>query len=710
MAETLGAKKRVGFLVIAALSTALAALLLRSNILEEIEYRTWDWRVRWALADGKASTSIKIIMLDQSSLDHMAREEKIYWPWPRALYEAVIRYLTDAQAKGVAFDVLFTEPSAYGVDDDHDLATAVAGSLPVVTAVALRHTSAALLDQERLQLFRGRQEKSEQEYHFSRAFSLDAMRDSYEGITLPIAELLQSSAAFGNVSAKPDADGIFRHIALGGYYSGIPLLGLPFSLYEAANRGSAQTSWLNDIMDEQGRLAVRFKGQARSYKTYSIAAVIASYQRMQNGQAPLIDPSEFKDSYVFVGMDAPGLLDLRPTPMSEVFPGVEYNATVLDNLIHREFVRRLPFMANLAFAVVLVTLITAGCLFRSSLRDHLIAVLFTISSAVLCLWISAQQGYWVACAAPLLATAAAMFAALAFQFQLEGRQHRFIKDAFKFYVSPAVIDSIIADPAQLSLGGERRELSIFFSDIAGFTSISETMDAQKLVLLLNRFLSAMTDIILRHGGTVDKYVGDAIVAFWNAPVSMPDHAARAVRAAVECQTELAKLQDSLHREFGVGIKMRVGLNTGVVGVGNFGSLARFNYTMIGDAANLASRLEGANKFFGTQILLSESTMRQLGSDIACRKVANLKVVGKSEAVTVYEPLFDMPGKPSLSAADYQRYLEAMQLFEAGKLREAQQCFSDLADDPVSKVYISRIGRDLQGGNGSWSPVWVSTEK
>ncbi|MBX7143144.1 MAG: adenylate/guanylate cyclase domain-containing protein [Oligoflexia bacterium] len=710
MSDSLKARKWRGFLLIVALALGLAGYLLRSELLDEIEYRTWDWRVRWVATQGRPASNIKIIMVDQSSLDHMAREEKIYWPWPRALYEAVVRYLTQARAKGVAFDVLFTEPSAYGVDDDKDFSSAMGQSIPVVSAVALRHSEGAVVDQERLSRFKERQIAADRSSHFTSRFLLDPVRDEFEGITLPISELLDNSAAFGNVSARPDSDGVFRHITVGGYYSGAPLLGLPFSLFEAATAGRQDVSWLGEYLDQRGRLAVHFQGSARSYKTYSMAAVIASFQRLQSGAAPLIDLKEFEDSYVFVGMDAPGLLDLRPTPMSEVFPGVEYNATVLDNLLHRDFIKRVSFAFNLSFTALLVCFLSAGCIFRSRVTDHVLAVLVTALIAILCLGLSSQYGYWLACAAPLSAAVLAMLASLAFQFQLEGRQHRFIKDAFRFYVSPSVIDSIVADPAQLSLGGERRELSIYFSDIAGFTSISETMDAQKLVLLLNQFLSAMTDVILQHAGTVDKYVGDAIVAFWNAPINVPDHARRAVQAAIDCQVALANLQAKFKKDFGVGIKMRVGLNTGVVGVGNFGSQARFNYTMIGDAANLASRLEGANKFFGTSILFSASTRAQLGPEFACRKVADLKVVGKSEAVTVYEPLYDSPGKPALDTAKRKQFEEALQAFEAGRLNDAERIFKTLPDDPVSVVYLSRIAREASKQDGVWSPVWVSTEK
>jgi adenylate cyclase len=273
-----------------------------------------------------------------------------------------------------------------------------------------------------------------------------------------------------------------------------------------------------------------------------------------------------------------------------------------------------------------------------------------------------------------------------------------------------VIDKIVADPSALSLGGERRELTMFFSDIQGFTSISETLEAEKLVAMINKYLTAMTRVVLEHGGTVDKYVGDAIVAFWNAPLRQEDHALRAVRAALDCQRRLSELRPEFEREFGVGVWTRIGLNTGVVGVGNFGSEERFNYTMIGDAANLASRLEGANKAFGTFIMISETTMTALRGQVPCRKLASLRVVGKDEVVPVYEPLD--PKDPS-AVGVRESFERALELYEKGKLIEAEAAFREIPSDPVTTKYLYRIEKEKALGgssNSDWSPVWNLSEK
>jgi adenylate cyclase len=212
------------------------------------------------------------------------------------------------------------------------------------------------------------------------------------------------------------------------------------------------------------------------------------------------------------------------------------------------------------------------------------------------------------------------------------------RQAFGFYLSKEVIDKVLEDPARLVLGGERKELSIFFSDLAGFSSISERMNPMELTALLNDYLSEMSDIILEEGGTLDKYEGDAILAFWNAPLDIPDHAERACRAALRCQRKLREKAHEYQKIYGVELKARIGIHTGEVVVGNMGSKDRFDYTVLGDAANLASRLEGANKAFDSQIMVSGTTQLKAKTSILFRKIAPITVVGRKESLWVYEPV------------------------------------------------------------------------
>lgn len=693
-------KIRRGVFAIWLIVSALVCLLLNSGALANLESATWDMRQRLVADPTAHDPKIKIIMVDQSSLDHFARQEQIYWPWPRSLYVPVLKYLERAGARGVAFDMLFTESSSH-VGDDREFADAIGSSVPAVSAVSLRR-DAGQGDARLESLFAAAQEKRKAEIE---PYLRNRPVPEYPAATLPIEFLLESSPALGSVTAEADADKIFRHTFPGARAGSTPILNMPLSLFSLANPGAGIADELRELEDPSGRLLIRFFGPEGTYDSYSIAAVINSWVKLEEGKAPDISLDEFKDSYVFVGTNAPGLLDLRPAPVAGNFPGVELNATVLDNVIHQSFMRTVPQPVSL-LSVVLFLGIVALVSMRSTRYQSLIFV------GALCAWggvawACAAGGWWIPAVVPLLGVLSILPLVFLLQYQVEGREHRFIKGAFQHYVAPEVIEQIVRNPGHLALGGERRELTIFFSDVAGFTSISERMEPGKLVSLLNRFLSEMTDILLEAGGTIDKYEGDAIIAFWNAPLVVPDHEKRGVAAAVQCQFRLRELSKVFKEEFGVDLRMRVGVHTGIVTVGNFGSSTRFNYTIIGDAANLASRIEGINKVFGTLLLVSGATRARAGDEHPWREVGKVRVIGRTEAVTLFQPLH-----PELNQAELRNLGEfdrARMLFEQGKLSDAQEIFVKFADDPVSAAYCRRIEAELRPG-GNFSPVWQATEK
>jgi adenylate cyclase len=324
-------------------------------------------------------------------------------------------------------------------------------------------------------------------------------------------------------------------------------------------------------------------------------------------------------------------------------------------------------------------------------------------------------------AAPLLGTLTAFLAAALYNYTTEGSQKRFIKSAFSQYLSPAVIEQLLDNPSLLSLGGERREISIFFSDVQGFTTISENLDPARLTELLNDYLSFMTDTILDTGGTIDKYEGDAIIAFWNAPVSFGDHAARALEASMRCQEKLAERQDFFAEKYGCRLFTRIGLNTGYAVVGNMGSGKRFDYTMLGDSVNLAARLEGLNKQFGTYLMCTEATFNQArkaaegdGKNTVSRrafygrKLAQVAVVGKKEAVTVYEPMPEAAYRNREAAL--RRFDSARDLFYQGRFAEALPHFEDLAgQDQPSRFYAEQCRYYLEQP-AQWRGFWQATSK
>ncbi|MBP2674353.1 MAG: adenylate/guanylate cyclase with Chase sensor, partial [Deltaproteobacteria bacterium] len=291
----------------------------------------------------------------------------------------------------------------------------------------------------------------------------------------------------------------------------------------------------------------------------------------------------------------------------------------------------------------------------------------------------------------------------------EGAQKRFLKNTFRQYLSPEYIEQLIAHPERVKLGGERRTLSIFFSDLQGFTGISEGLTPEELTALLNEYLSAMTDILQEEGGTVDKYIGDAIVAFWNAPIEQPDHAERAARAALRCQEKLAEMRPLLRERFGKDLFMRIGLNTGSAVVGNMGSRTRFDYTVLGDAVNLASRLEGINKQFGTYILASEALRERLPESVPAREVSRVAVVGRKEPVRAFELL---GGKEAAARGkELALFAEGLRAFTGGNFPAALETFLATAEaDPPAAAYARKCRALIEQPPQRWEGVWVMTEK
>lgn len=673
--------KFLAFLLISLLATVLTTLFLLSHATEEIESRTWDWRLQLIAEDSKPDPRIKIIMIDQTSLEKRAKEEGQFWPWPRSLYNPVLYFLQKAGARGVAFDMLFTEQSNYEADDQ-ELAKAIGSTIPSVIALALRNSESSI-DLKALEIFKQK--------HALPPFP--AKNFSY--VAFPIPELMKTATLLGNVSVTPDSDGNFRHTSIGGMLLGTRVLNLPFALYQSTV-APVPLDYL--VKDDKSDLLVHFNGGANTYPLYSVDAIIQSWIKIEQNQAPFVPLSEFKDSFVFVGANAPGLLDLRPTPLSDVFPGVEFNATVFDNLLNKNFLTRVSNYQAIPVAAFFIVLVTAISLWISATFVQVFSLLLTFSLFIAGVVISAYLGYWFPLVKPLFGMFAALIPSLIFQYRYEGGQHRFIKGAFSRYVSPEVIEKIVQDPGQLSLGGERRELTIFFSDIAGFTNLAEKMEPSALVKFLNTFLSEMTDIILASGGTIDKYEGDAIMAFWNAPLSVPDHAERAVKAAMACQARLSELAPAFQAEFGIAPTMRVGMNTGMVTVGNFGSTSRFNYTIIGDAVNLASRLESANKVFGTDIMVSDATADAIGSKLKFRKLGEIKVVGKEQSVAIFQPV-TIKLAMSLVMAQYNK---ALGLYESGLYQKALVVFQSIESDSVARAYVKKIEEEGEDVERIWT--------
>ncbi|MBO7164043.1 MAG: CHASE2 domain-containing protein [Spirochaetaceae bacterium] len=692
--------------VIVAVTVAVVLVLEGLSLFQRPENMWYDSRmVRTASSHGP-SDEIAVVLLDQDSLDWAQQELGWSWPWPRSAYGDIVSYFNLGGAASLAFDVLFTEPSVYGPQDDAAFVQACAEYGRVVQTVYFEAS------QGRDSLWKEAFPQPPLQNDLAQASAIS----SDEDLLFPIDSIATSAAVLGNITGSSDCDKVIRRAKAYRPYQSylVPTLGVA-PLFAAGEDGPDP-----ELEPKNGRL-LRFQPSLDSYVPYSAGQILQSYYAIQAGQEPLLESDMFQDMYVFFGFYAPGLFDICTTPMSAVYPGVGVHITQLDNYLQDSFLSPTTFPVEVALVVVLAFLGAVPLSLAEISRLHKLNVLVSVAWVAIFGLLFVVLSYGVFAAGfvlpmmpPLVALVLAFFSAMVVSYRQEGRQRRYLKSAFRHYLSPAVIDTLIAHPESLVLGGERRHISIFFSDVQGFTSISERLSPEELTSLLNDYLSQMTDILLESGGTIDKYEGDAIIAFWNAPVELHDHGRRAVEAMIRCQEKLAQLRPQLEQRAGRPFYMRVGINTGDAVVGNMGSSSRFDYTMLGDSVNLAARLEGLNKQFGTYSMCSAASKEEalaFGTELRFRELARVAVVGKKEAVTVFEPM------NASEYAERQAVLEAfsqgLQLFYQGKFPEALEAFSAIQkEDAPAAHYVAKCRELLENPPdlSSWEGVWVATSK
>ena len=656
---------------------ALALLIQTTKAARPLEWNSWDLRLRLFADTSKASRDISIFLIDQYSLDVYEKQQGLSWPWPRQVYSAVIDYLRTGGAKVIFFDLSFSETSRSGIEDDENFARAMERAGNVLLPVSLsrkeksfEETPAGLLERFSLS------PKDLPDESFPRAISA----------TLPVPVLLEASKGAGNVLFLPDSDGIFRRLPLAFSYQDLIIPAIPLALARYIRGGETPPGI---PLDQSGQMIIRYYGRAGTYKTYPIAAVINSWAQVEEGKEPQIPPQEFAGKIVLIGASAPGLLDLRPTPLSAVYPGVEIQATVLDNLLRGDFIRAQPQFLFIVLVLFFASLTAVGASMLRKIWQIVVVFLICLAIPFGAVWLAFSWGYWLEFVVPEFAVLASFIGASLLNYSVEGRQRRFIKGVFRHYLSPDVIERIIENPSLLSLGGEKREITSLFSDLAGFTSISEALSPEELVGLLNDYLGEMTDIILSSGGTLDKYEGDAIIAFWNAPLDQPDHALKACRAALRCQERLGELRGHFTEKIGRPLTMRIGLNSGPAVVGNMGSSGRFDYTAMGDTVNLASRLEGVCKQYKVPILVGEETFGRVKQDILAREVDTIRVVGKKKPVSVYEIVGE---KGKAAEAEIEKlgiFAQAREAYRHRDWEKAVALFGKLEDDPLAELYLTR---------------------
>jgi adenylate cyclase len=790
--------KHLAALVIILSAFLLVSLCFVSGVFTYLEYKLYDLRVNLFARSRRASDDIVVALLDQESIDWAQRERGWGWPWPRKAYAEFVEYMTLAGAKSVAFDVIFSEPSVYRNSRQDEIISGAVENLRQSQALMgegrFRESGAyfrSIIDA--LQELSGYEDdasfvKAEQEsgrvvqtVFFSLdsgntaawpegldkpLFALSGFEDllkeyeklsgrNTEGTVLaqfPIESLRNNAGIIGSVTGWPDSDAVIRRMNLFTLFDGKAVPGLgPASLLAAGHdTGLVYDSAKKLIrwgdysipVDSRGRSILNFRGELDRYFPCRISDILQSAENHARGEEALLLPKDFKDKYVFFGFYAPGLYDIFSSPISSTYPGVGVHITMLDNILNRDFIRESPVWSGLLviFAVIVLTGILG--LYQSrigvTVAGTILIFIFVIAFGF---FAYAGLNLWVPMVAPAAGLVLAFLTTSLYNYATEGSQKRFIKSAFSRYLAPSVIEQIIADPSQLKLGGERREMTAVFTDIQRFSSISSELQdrygeegPKVLVNLLNLYLTEMSNIVLANGGTIDKYEGDAIIAFFGAPIRTEKHAALACRSAIQMKKRERELREEIMKEGGpfrvpLGklirekvireerpLYTRLGINSGDMVVGNMGTPNKMDYTIMGNAVNLAARLEGVNKQYNTHgILISEYTRGHIGDEFVIRPLSRVTVVGIPTPLRLFElleiredapaGLLDMAGLWERGFAAY----ENREFVKAGKI------FAELyrrdSGDEVARLYFDRCGKYLKTPPApDWSGVDNLTEK
>ena len=681
----------------------LALALHWSGWLTVAELKTLDHRFHRYADSAKAGHDIVLVAVDESSLEAYGK-----WPWSRDRHGYVVHYLKQAGAKAVVFDILFLEADRAAEEFD----TVFAEEMQAAGNVYL-----PFLMQDRQEPSPGQSvspadaQAPAPDILKKATIALDEQESrsgktlkTYAGAKLPTPLFSQAARGLGYINLTPDIDGSTRRLSLLAraedqtFQHITTAVARDLLTTDHATLGirELQLGSLTIPLTAEQEMVIDWHGtlENRVYPVYPIGAVLRSYTDMQGGQPPVLDPALFKDKIVFVAATAAGTYDLRVTPLSPFSPGVLIHMSALDNILRHRHLQPASWWI-FALTTVILTLATAWAFMLMQSQWLKAAAIGGLAIAYYGIAVHAftSQGLWLDLAIPEGALAVTFATAATVEYLTEGKQRRQLRTVFDKYMAAEVVDEIMQNPEAIRLGGEKKELSVLFSDIAGFTSISERMDPETLVELLNKYLSAMTEIILRHRGNVNKYLGDGIMAIFGAPRGEPNHASLACFAALDSQSELAGLRERWKAEGQPEISARIGINSGWLVVGNMGSQARMEYTVMGDAVNLASRLEGANKFYDTLILLGPRTYELAAKDIEAREVDRLRVKGKQEPVVVFELLARKGGLPAERCRVIELYREGLEAYRRRDFKTAAaQCAAALALDPMdgpSRVYLER---------------------
>jgi len=726
---------------------ALVLFFIDAPFLRFMELKVLDLRMvsRGEMPSGGETV---IVVIDEKSLSELGR-----WPWPRTTIAKLVDVLKGYGAKAVGFDIVFAEPDEnssmkavaelsrdvknVGIGDSRlhgllerkrkaaDTDAALARSIEKAKNITLGYffhiTAKEVGHLTEQQIAAGEKELANSRFQMIRAKKgADESPLIHAYAAQPnLHQLSEVGKNSGYFNAFPDSDGVIRWSPLvikfrDNYYTSLALSLLvqylegPMLVLNVVDYGveNIRLDKIEIPTDESGRLLVNYLGPAKTFPHYSVSDIL-------NGR---ISADKLKGKIVLIGATATGIYDMRVTPLSAVYPGVEIHATVIDNILHQNFLSHSGWTKFLdVCTIIVVGLIMGLAVPRMKAVAGIALSLALISAFVLAnTAIFVRYNVWMNLIYPALTMMTIYLGITVYRYVTEEREKKKVRGAFQYYLTASVVNEILKDPSKLKLGGDKKNLSVMFSDIRGFTSISEKLTPEELVHLLNEYLTAMTDVVFKYDGLLDKYIGDAIMAVFGAPLDQPDHALRACRTGIEMMSELRRLREKWAAEGRPDVNIGVGINTGDMVVGNMGSQMRFDYTVIGDSVNLASRLEGTNKEYGTNIIISEFTYEAVKDEIFCRELDAVRVKGKKYPVRIFELLGDK--KDSAQWQEFVgRFETGLAKYRTGLWDEAIAAFRGVLDvkpgDYPAQLYIDRCeALKEQPPVGEWDGVFTMTKK
>jgi adenylate cyclase len=708
----------------------------KPSLIAAIDNRTMDimFRIRGV---SKGSGQVVIVDIDEKSLSTLGQ-----WPWSRNIMGKITDHLIQSGVCAIGYDILFAEQDrtspAYffshldkktalkipktlihtlGNDPDLNYDQVFAKSLsqgPTILGYGFQFVNDGLKGKDDQPFPSGIIRLAPPTLQFDRISLIPAFRAV---LNHPAVAASQSEGFFNMLT---DDSGIARQVPLVMIMDNIPYPSLALEVFRvgmgiseltihASNRINAPLRpvlglTLGDRFiptDSFGQIFVNYRGPAGTFE-YISAIDVLEKERMPG----------LKNKFVFIGASATGLLDLKATPFGSAVPGVEVNATIVENLIQSDpftYDRMTEIGLNYTLIVLIGLAVTLVLCILGPVAGSVATAALLICTMLGNYFYFFLNHQYVGISLPLISSTAILLIMSIFKAFREGKSKRFIQGAFSRYVAPDVVNHLIKTPKALSLSGQEKILTVMFCDIRGFTTLSEKMNPQQLGRFMNQFLTAMSEKIMENGGTVDKFIGDAVMAFWGAPKPDCEHAEHAVQTALQFKGVLENLTQVWQKKGLPGISVGVGINTGAVSVGNFGSLQRFDYTVMGDNVNLASRLEGANKNYGTTILISKATRDLIKDKFFCRFVDKVQVKGRQHPEDLYEPVCkDVPSKEFLNEVTV--FEQGIEAFQQADFQRAKKIFSQLNQANPCQLYLCYMDRIDGYLKGSVPQDWDGAER